>query len=154
MQPFPIADERAVLPGQPLDAARRVAHHLAEKSRGATALLGADQVVADLGDGSAVLRPAVHLLQGPDVDKLNTELAFPCVWIAPWTRADALAPLRHSLVINAITDDGELIDALVNEPTVSNVYSGRHPTTYTAPEIPHDGFLADFLMRTKGVIRD
>lgn len=153
IQPFPIADERAVLPGQPLDAARRVAHHLAEKSRGTTALLGADQMVADLGDGSAVLRPAVHLLHGPDVDKLNTELAFPCVWIAPWTRADGLVPLRHSLVINAITDDGELIDALVDEPTVSNVYSGRLPTTYTAPEIPHDGFLADFLMRTKGVIR-
>lgn len=49
IRPFPIADERAVLPGQPLDAARSVAHHLAEKSRGTTALLGADQMVADLG---------------------------------------------------------------------------------------------------------
>ncbi|WP_078277982.1 aldehyde dehydrogenase family protein [Mycobacteroides franklinii] len=152
--PLPISDERAVLPVQPLDAARRVAEYLAAKSLGATALLGADQVVADLGDGSAALRPAVHLLEGPDVDKLNTELAFPCVWVAPWTRTDGVAPLRHSLVINAITSDGELIDALVDDPTVSNVYSGRRPTSYAAPEIPHDGFLADFLMRTKGFIRD
>lgn len=152
--PLPIADERAVLPVQPLDSARRVAEYLAAKSQGCTALLGADHIVAELGDGSAALRPAVHLLDRPDVDKLNTELAFPCVWIAPWTRADGLVPLRNSLVINAITDDGELIDALVEEPTVSNVYSGRYPTSYACSDIPHDGFLADFLMRTKGFIRD
>ncbi|WP_164911256.1 aldehyde dehydrogenase family protein [Mycobacteroides franklinii] len=152
--PLPISDERAILPVQPLAAAGRVAEYLAAKSQGATALLGADRVVADLGDGSAALRPAVHLLERPDVDTLNTELAFPCVWVAPWTRTDGVAPLRHSLVINAITSDGELIDALVDDPTVSNVYSGRHLTSYAAPEIPHDGFLADFLMRTKGFIRD
>ena len=65
---------------------------------------------------------------------------------------DGIAPLRNSLVINAITDDDELIDELVNEPTVTNVYRGRHPTYYSAPHIPHDGFLADFLMRNKGFI--
>jgi acyl-CoA reductase-like NAD-dependent aldehyde dehydrogenase len=152
--PLPASDERATLPTQPLESARRVAEYLAAKSQGAIPLLGADQVVADLGDGSAALRPAVHLLARPDVDKLNTELAFPCVWIAPWSREDGVAPLRQSLVITAITGDEDLIDALLAEPTVANVYNGRHPTCYAAPEIPHDGFLADFLMRTKGMIRD
>ncbi len=151
--PRPIGDERAALPVQSLDAAKRLAEYLAVKSRGATPLLGADQVVADLGDGSAALRPAVHLLERPDIDTLNTELAFPCVWITPWSRADGLVPLMDSLVINAITDDEALIDDLLNEPTVANVYSGRHLTSYAAPDVPHDGFLADFLMRTKGVIR-
>ena len=99
-------------------------------------------------------RPAVHLLERADIDTLNIELAFPCVWIAPWSRADGIAPLRHSLVINAITDDEGLIDDLLNDPTVANVYSGAHLTSYSAPDIPHDGFLADFLMRTKGVVRD
>jgi hypothetical protein len=47
-----------------------------------------------------------------------------------------------------------LIDDLLAEPTIANVYGGRHPTHHTAPEIPHDGFLADFLMRNKGFIRD
>jgi hypothetical protein len=42
-------------------------------------VLGADQVVADLGDGHAALRPAMHLLTGPDPDTLNIELAFPRV---------------------------------------------------------------------------
>jgi hypothetical protein len=111
-------------------------------------------VVAALGDGCAALRPAVHLMARPDVAKLNVELPFPCVWVSPWSRADGLEPLRHSLVISAITDDADLIDDLLAEPTIANVYCGHHPTHHAAPEIPHDGFLADFLMRNKGFIRD
>jgi hypothetical protein len=32
--------------------------------------------------------------------------------------------------------DADLIDDLVNEPTVTNVYSGYHPAHYLTPEIP------------------
>ena len=142
------------LPTRNLDAAKALASHLATVATGTTALLGADQVVAPLGDNWAALRAAVHLLAKPDVAKLNVELPFPCVWVSPWSRADGLGPLRHSLVISAITDDEDLIDDLLAEPTIANVYGGQHPTHYTAPEIPHDGFLADFLMRNKGLIRD
>ena len=152
--PLSITDERAVLPTQPLAKAQALADYLATKAAATTPLLGADQVVADLGDGHAALRPAVHLLAEPDVDVLNVELAFPCVWVSPWSRDDGLVPLRHSLVVNAITSDEDLVDDLVAEPSITNVYSGHHPTYYTAPGIPHDGFLADFLMRCKGFVRD
>ena len=134
--------------------AHALATYLAAKAAGTTPVLGADQVVADLGDGYAALRPAVHLLAKPDVDKVNIELAFPCVWVSPWSRSDGVEPLRHSLVLNAITSDEDLIDNLVNEPTVTNVYSGHHPTYEWTPDMPHDGYLADFLMRNKGFIRD
>jgi acyl-CoA reductase-like NAD-dependent aldehyde dehydrogenase len=154
IEPLPTEDERATLPTQPVEKAQALADYLATKAAGSTALLGADRVVAELGDGYAALRPAVHLLAQPDVDKLNIELAFPCVWVSPWSPADGLAPLRQSLVINAITGDDNLIDDLLGDPTISNVYSGNHPTFYGAPEIPHDGFLADVLMRNKGFIRD
>jgi hypothetical protein len=154
IEPLPSEDERAILPTQPIDKARAVASYLAVKAAGTTPLLGADQVVASVGDGDAALRPAVHLLAEPDVDKLNIELPFPCVWVSPWSRGAAMEPLRHSLVVTAITGDEELIDDLLTEPTVTNVYFGRFPTFYAAPEIPHDGFLADFLMRNKGFIRD
>jgi len=40
-------------------------------------------VVADLGDGYAALRPAVHVLSAPDLETLNIELPFPCVWVSP-----------------------------------------------------------------------
>lgn len=154
IEPLPTEDERAILPTQPVAKAQALADYLATKAAGTTALLGADQVVAGVGDGYAALRPAVHLLAEPDVDKLNVELAFPCVWVSPWSRADGLTPLRQSLVINVITGDDDLIDDVLGDPTISNVYRGNHPTFYGAPEIPHDGFLADVLMRNKGFIRD
>ena len=152
--PLAITDDRAVLPTQPLAKAQALAEYVAAKAAGMTPVLGADQIVADLGDGHAALRPAVHLLARPDPDALNIELAFPCVWVSPWSRDDGLAPLRRSLVVNAITGDEALIDDLVAEPSIANVYCGRYPTYYTAPEVPHDGFLADFLMRCKGFARD
>ncbi len=154
IEPLPTDDERSILPTQPLDKAQALANYLAAKAAGSTPLLGADRVVAALGDGCAALRPAVHLMTEPDVDKLNAELPFPCVWVSSWSRGAGMEPLRHSLVVTAITGDEELIDNLLAEPTISNVYCGRHPTYYTAAGIPHDGFLADALMRNKGFIRD
>ena len=150
--PLPNTDERAVLPTTSVDTAQALADHLAARAAGTVAVLGADQVVADLGGGFAALRPAVYLLATPDPTKLNVEMPFPCVWVSPWSPADGTAPLRNSLVLNAITTDDELVDDLVNETTVTNVYRGRHATHHTAPHIPHDGFLADFLMRNKGFI--
>ncbi len=153
IEALPASDERAVLPTASLDAVRALAEFVAERAVGTRALLGADQIVADLGDGRAALRPAVHLLAAPDPETLGTELPFPCVWIASWDRAQGLAPLRNTLVISAITDDDALITELLDEPTIANVYRGPVPTFYTAPGLPHDGFLADFLMRTKGLVR-
>lgn len=154
IEPLPADDERAVLPIQPINKARALVNYLALKAAGTTRLLGADQVIAPVGDGYAALRPAVHLMSEPDVDKLNVELPFPCVWVSSWSRGAGTGPLRHSLVVTAITGDEELIDDLLAEPTVANVYCGRRPTYCAAPDIPHDGFLADALMRNKGFIRD
>jgi acyl-CoA reductase-like NAD-dependent aldehyde dehydrogenase len=153
LAPLPITDERALLPVMSTATAASIAEFLSSRAAGTTALLGADQVIADFGDGTAALRPAVHLLAAPDPARLNTEVAFPCVWVSPWSRDDGLVPFRRSLVVNAITDDERLIDGLVADPTVANVYSGPYPTWFRAAHIPHDGFLADFLMRTKGFIR-
>jgi hypothetical protein len=146
------AVEQSTLPTTSIDRARALAEHLAAKSVGTVAILGADQVVADLGGGFAALRPAVHLLTTLDATKLNIELPFPCVWVSPWSRADGIAPLRNSLVLTAITTDDDLVDELLNEPTVTNVYRGPHATHYSAAHIPHEGFLSDFLMRNKGFI--
>ncbi len=154
IQPLPAFDERAMLPTQPVEQARQPGRVSGRQGGRHHPLLGADQVVAAVGDGCAALRPAVHLMARPDVDTLNVELPFPCVWVAPWSRDDGVDPLRNSLVLNLITGDQQLVDTLVAEPTVSNVYLGRHPTHYGAPDVPHDGFLADGLMRNKGFVRD
>jgi hypothetical protein len=81
-------------------------------------------------------------------------VAFPCVWVAPWTPQAGTRPLKDTLVLTAVTHDERLLDELLAEPTISNLYIGDHLTYWIEPGIPHDGYLADFLMRTKAVIRD
>ncbi|MCW3017032.1 MAG: hypothetical protein JWO02_4124 [Solirubrobacterales bacterium] len=151
---LPPQDEHAVLPVLPMADAHELERYLLAKAAGTVPWLGGDGVVDELGDGSAVLRPAVHELDRPDAEQAGIELSFPCVWVAPWTPEAGLEPLKETLVITAITHDTRLVDALVAEPTISNVYVGDHPTYWIEPGIPHDGYLADFLMRTKAVIRD
>jgi acyl-CoA reductase-like NAD-dependent aldehyde dehydrogenase len=151
---LPPEDERAVLPVLPVAEAQQLERYLLAKAAGTVPWLGGDGVVDELGDGSAVLRPAVHQLYRPDAEQAGVELSFPCVWVAPWTPEAGLEPLKDTLVLTAITHDTRLVDALVAEPTISNVYVGDHPTYWIEPGIPHDGYLAEFLMRTKAVVRD
>jgi hypothetical protein len=96
----------------------------------------------------------VHQLDRPDAPQAGVELPFPCAWVAPWPRETGIEPLKDTLVLTAVSHDERLLDDLLAEPTISNVYVGDHPTYWMAPGLPHDGYLADFLMRTKAVIRD
>jgi hypothetical protein len=48
----------------------------------------------------------------------------------------------------------QVLDDLLADPTIKNLYIGDHPTYWIAPGIPHDAYLGEFLMRTKAVIRD
>jgi acyl-CoA reductase-like NAD-dependent aldehyde dehydrogenase len=151
---LPPEDENAVLPVVPLADARKLEQHLLARAAGTIPWLGGDGIVDDLGDGSAALRPAVHQLDRPDARQAGVELPFPCAWVAPWPRETGIEPLKDTLVLTAVSHDERLLDELLAEPTISNVYVGDHPTYWMAPGLPHDGYLADFLMRTKAVIRD
>ncbi|MFC7303467.1 aldehyde dehydrogenase family protein [Streptomyces monticola] len=152
---LPPTDDKAVLPVQPLAAARAIETYLLRTAAGSRALLGGDGIADDLGDGSAALRPAVHQLDRPDAPQAGTELPFPCVWVAPWTREAGTAPLRDSLVLAALTHDEELTGRLVAEPSIANVFAAAGCPTYLKEHgLPHDGHLAEFLMRSKTVIRN
>jgi hypothetical protein len=142
-----------VLPVQQLASAQALDRFLRSKAEGTRSWLGGDGILHDLGDGSAVLRPAVHQVDRPDSPQLGAEMPFPCVWIGPWIRADGIEPLQDTLVLTVATEDERLVDQLMAEPGIGNVFVGRHPTHWTEPGLPHDGYLADFLMRTKSVIR-
>ncbi|MFJ8137297.1 aldehyde dehydrogenase family protein [Streptomyces sp. NPDC096013] len=148
---LPPQDERARLPVCPLERARALSAHLRRVAAGTHPWLGGEGIADDLGDGSAVLRPGVHQATSARSAQLRAELPFPCVWIAPWTRADGLAPLRDTLALSALTRDRDLREALTAEPSIANVYFGDQPTHWMAPGVPHDSYLSDFLMRSKGV---
>jgi acyl-CoA reductase-like NAD-dependent aldehyde dehydrogenase len=151
---LPPEDEKAVLTAYSLEAAKKIEGYLLAKAAGTKAHLGGDGVVEELGDGSAVLRPAVHQVDDPFTEQVNVELAFPCVWVAPWTREAGTDVFKDTLVLTAATKDESLLDALLADPTIKNLYIGDHPTYWMAPGVPHDAFLGEFLMRTKAVIRD
>ncbi|MBL7491612.1 aldehyde dehydrogenase family protein [Frankia sp. AgB1.9] len=150
---LPSTDERAVLPIQPLAQARAIEKYLLDHAGDATPRLGGAGIVDPLPDGGAALRPAVFQVDRPDAPQTGIELGFPCVWVAPWSAADGVGPLRDTLVLTALTDDAELVDRLVDDPTISNVYLGDTPTYWMRPDVPHDAYLGEFLMRTKAVAR-
>ncbi|MCM3924497.1 aldehyde dehydrogenase family protein [Frankia sp. AiPs1] len=143
----------ATLTVQPTASVIEVDQYLHKVAGDARALLGGDTIVDELASGGAVLRPAVHLVDSSGAAQLGVELPFPCVWVGPWQPADGIAPLRDSLVLTAMTTRAELIDALLDEPSIINLYLGDNPTTWLRPGIPHDGYLGEVLMRTKGMIR-
>ena len=148
---LPPEDSDAVLPVRQSASAHALARYLRTQAIGTRAVLGADGVVHELGDGSAVLRPAVHVVDSPFAPQLGIELPFPCVWVAPWNRQAAATPLRDSLVVTAVTHDEALFETLLADPTIRNLYLGHRPTHWTCVGVPHDGFLGEFLMRSKGV---
>jgi hypothetical protein len=151
---LPPDDEKAVLPVYSLQTAKTFEEYLLTTAAGTTSHLGGHGVVDELGDGSAVLRPAVHRLDSPYATQVNVELAFPCVWVAPWTRETGTSVFINTLVLTALTQDEQLLDDLLTDPTIKNLYLGNHPTYWMEPGIPHDSYLGEFLMRSKAVIRD
>jgi acyl-CoA reductase-like NAD-dependent aldehyde dehydrogenase len=151
---LPPEDSDAVLPVKPLEAARKMADYVTHAARGAMCLPGGDHLVDDLGDGSAVQRPSVHVLPSADDPRARIELPFPCLWFAPWSSADGIEPLKDTLVMTVLGADEDLLDSLIDEPSIRSLYVGSHPTYWTEPRLPHDGYLSSFLMMPKGFVAD
>jgi acyl-CoA reductase-like NAD-dependent aldehyde dehydrogenase len=147
------SDEAAVLPAFSLERAHTLEAYVRGKLDGGRMIPG-DSLVAPLPGGGAALRPAVILLDRCDAPQLSIELPFPCVWVAPWSPADGIGPLRDSLTVTAITDDEVLLSSLAEDGTIGNLHIGDRPTHEMRPGLPHEGHLAEFLMRSKTVIRD
>lgn len=151
---LPPEDEKAMLPVQPIATAAALDEFLLSHRGNARPWLGGEGITDDLGDGSAVLRPAVFQVSSPDAPQTRIELPFPCIWVAPWSPVDGVRPLRDTLALTALTKDEALIGKLVDEPTISNVYTGVRIDGALGFEMPHDGYLSEFLMRSKSVVRD
>ena len=56
--------------------------------------------------------------------------------------------------MTALGAGDDLVDSLVNEPSVRSLYLGSHPTYWGEPQLPHDGYLSSFLMMPKGFVDD
>jgi acyl-CoA reductase-like NAD-dependent aldehyde dehydrogenase len=136
----------------PPATARDLAAYVEQVASGTTGY-GPGDIVETVAPDTAVLHPVVRVAPEATAPVLGVELPFPCVWIAPFTRSAGIAPLTGSLVVAAITQDIDFAQQLLDEPSIPNVYIGAHTTTWMKPGVPHDGYLSEHLMRTKGVIR-
>lgn len=94
-----------------------------------------------------------HRRTAEGVQTSGIELAFPCLWVAPWTRDNGATPLRNTLNLVIMGQDEALIDATLDDRSIRNVYVGELPSYFSRPNMPHDGYLAEFLMKAKGFVR-
>lgn len=108
--------------------------------------------LVELPDGSFLPRPLVLSADRADHPAVGIELPFPFIVVAPWSRRDGTAPLRHSLVLNLLTGDEEIVDRALREPTVRKVTRGAVLPWTAVPGIPHDGNYTQFLLEPKGVV--
>jgi len=146
----------AQLPVQPRAAAERMRAHLAGVLAGAVDVAAArydDGGLADLGDGSVGMRPAVLVADRADHPGRRIELPFPCVWVLPWQRSDGMAPLRDTLALTILSPDEHLVDLAAQEPSIRKVLHGHLPTFAAGPTSPHDGYLGSELMEIRGLGR-
>lgn len=146
----PAWDEAARLPCLPVADARRLAAAVLDRVVPSAVHL-APQVEPVGPEGMAAITPAVVELSSPHDPLLSCELPFPCAWVAPFDRASVRA-VDGSLVASVHAGGAELVEQVLSLPAVANVYHSL-PTSWLHEDVPHDGFLADFLMRTKGTAR-
>ncbi|QEV21929.1 aldehyde dehydrogenase family protein [Streptomyces alboniger] len=142
-------NDAALLPCLPQTEAERLAAAVLDRTKDAVVHL-APRVERLGGEGSlATVTPAVVELESPRNPLLSYEVPFPCVWVAPFERR-AVDVLDDSLVLSLHTEDMALVAEATELTAVSNVYRSK-PTSWLHPDVPHDGFLGEFLMRAKGL---
>lgn len=147
-------DKDAVLPVVTLESADAINRFLQSAASSSEAILGGDGIVDEIGDGSAVLRPAVHLVDSPTAQALRAELAFPCLWVSSWKPEDGIECFDDTLALTVLGADYSLAERLIARPSIKNVYLGATPTYWGSSGMPHDDYLGSFLMRSKAVVRD
>ncbi|GAA3168901.1 MULTISPECIES: aldehyde dehydrogenase family protein [Streptomyces] len=145
-------DDGALLPCMPKADADRLVAAVLDRAKDAVVHLAPVAEPVGGEGSSATVTPAVVELASPRDPLLSYELPFPCVWIAPFERG-AMDVLDGSLVLSLHTEDMGLVAEAAALTAVSNVYRSR-PTSWTHPDVPHDGFLGEFLMRAKGLAFD
>ncbi|GKW44191.1 aldehyde dehydrogenase family protein [Pectobacterium parvum] len=81
---------------------------------------------------------------------VQLELPVAAVTFSSFKKGDDLNSLAPALVVTVASSNKLLIDAVANVPSVKNFYIGQVPTVWMHPDVPHDGYLAEFLMKTRG----
>ncbi|EPH1424381.1 aldehyde dehydrogenase family protein [Klebsiella aerogenes] len=107
-------------------------------------------VAADATPEGYVLHPLVTEVTEPDDPRVQRELPFPCVTVAPYQAMRSAPMLSGSLAVTVFSRQSRLLAPILADASISNIYVGDIPTTWMAPSVPHDAYLSDFLMCNRG----
>lgn len=97
------------------------------------------------------LNPYIEVIEDIKHSKIKRELPFPCITIVKYNRDTDCSYISNSLVVSVLSEDSELIQSVLFNSSIANVYIGKIPTTLMNYSIPHDGFLSDFVMCNRGI---
>jgi len=106
---------------------------------------------SDMELNENILCPHVSLIKNASDSKLKRELAFPSVVIAPFNPSEDYKYLSDSLVVTILSRQQNMIERVLSDSSIANVYVGEIPTTWMNFHVPHDGYLTDFLMCNRGL---
>lgn len=104
-------------------------------------------------EGGVRYAPLVRHVETAYHPLVQQELPVAAVTVAPFHRKKDISAIAPALVLTALTSDTSLIDRIEQLQGIRNLYVGDTPTTWMRPDVPHDGFLAEFLMTTTGYRR-
>ena len=96
-------------------------------------------------DGCKYLLPTILLCENAEHPMANREYMFPFASVVKVTRDQIPSALGQSLVVTAITHDGDLIRDLVTSPSVDRLNIGAVPTNQISWDQPHEGNLFEHL---------
>ncbi|GBD99999.1 methylmalonate-semialdehyde dehydrogenase [acylating] [bacterium BMS3Abin07] len=101
--------------------------------------------------GATFIFPTVILCKDYNSPLFGKEFPFPFITVTEVDRDGILDAASDSLVVTLLSDDDELFKKLLFCPDIGKVYHGVFPTTDIDFQDPHEGFISDFLFKTKAL---
>ncbi|WFQ79980.1 aldehyde dehydrogenase family protein [Xenorhabdus sp. SF857] len=106
--------------------------------------------VFDTQSGVKRVMPLIMLAESLDSPLVQLEFTVAAVTFVPFRCDDNLDVIAPALVVTVASENPSLISRIANIPAIRNLYIGQVPTVWMQPHVPHDAFIAEFLMTTRG----
>ncbi|WP_119343964.1 aldehyde dehydrogenase family protein [Facilibium subflavum] len=100
--------------------------------------------------GVKQVMPLIMIVDSLENPLVHLELPIAAVTFAPFSRNDSLDAIAPALVVTVASENQSLISHIAQVPAIRNLYIGQVPTVWMRPHVPHDAFIAEFLMTTRG----
>jgi len=153
IEALPLDDPEARLAAMPSrEAAQALSDYIDARLDGAEDMTAhhRDSRIAEV-DGCTFMLPTVIHCTDPDHALARAEFLFPFVTVVEAPAAELVERIESSLVVTALTQDGELIDDLLGASHVERLNIGPLATNRVAWDQPHEGNLFELLYKQRSL---